>query len=135
MAINYLKNVVKSLAFTAAESVTSIAPNVSEFAENNKESLQAITNVVFHPTNQVKRAISAVANSKVFEAVGYGYDNLLKDISTGNFYDNQRKEAAVMQAMGMDDFDMSGDDWDFGNFEDELNSDTSDANIITAGKQ
>jgi len=133
MAINYLKNVVKSLAFTAAESVTSIAPNVSEFAENNKESLQAITNVVFHPTNQVKRAISAVANSKVFEAVGYGYDNLLKDISTGNFYDNQRKEAAVMQAMGMDDFDMSGDDWDFGNFEDELNSDTSDANIITAG--
>ena len=107
---NYLKNILKSIVFTAADVVTSLLPNTKEFAEQNKDFVKQTFTSIRLPKMGARRRSQGFIASKIFEPINYVLGNLSQDLKTGDFYAAKRKEADEMKAMGMDDF---GDDFNF----------------------
>ena len=86
---NYLKNLTKSVAYAAADvAKEDLAPNVTEFASENKQFLTATYATLKNPKATLKKSVQAIQESKVFQAVDYGTKNLFEDLRTGKWYKN-----------------------------------------------
>lgn len=132
---NYLKNVMKSVAYAAADVSNDYIPNMKEFASSNKEFATATYATLKNPAQSIKRSVKAIQESKVYKALDYGARNLSEDLRTGNFYNKARKDRDELALSGLDT------DWDdlseFGidnDWEKNTNSSSSKPNDeITAG--
>lgn len=134
-ATNYLKNVMKSVAYAAADVSGDYMPNMKEFTSTNKEFATATYASLKNPKSLVKRQIAAIQESKVYKTLDYGIKNLSEDLRTGNFYNKARKERDELALAGLDtnwdDLSEFGvdDDW-----ENKVNKSSSNTNEeITAG--
>ena len=134
---NYLKNVTKSIAYATADVIKNdLMPNVSDFADTNKEFLTTTYSAI--KGQKTKKTIEAFKESKIFDTVEYGAKNLFDDLRTGKFYNKEREEEEASEAAGF-----SVDDWDdlseFGidkDWESKLNksrSSSDEEDKITAG--
>ena len=133
MAINYLKNVMKSVTYAAMDITGEFTPNAKEFAETNKEFTTATFSALKNPKSFVAKQITSIQESKVYKAVDYGVKNLFEDLRTGNYYNKARKERDELALAG---FDTNWDDLsEFGIEDDwEKNISSSDSSAeITAG--
>lgn len=133
MAINYLKNVMKSVTYAAMDITGEFTPNTKEFAETNKEFTTATFSALKNPKSFVAKQITSIQESKVYKAVDYGVKNLFEDLRTGNYYNKARKERDELALAG---FDTNWDDLsEFGIEDDwEKNISSSDSSAeITAG--
>ena len=134
---NYLKNVLKSIAFTAADTVMSFVPHTKEFAEQNSEFIKQTFSSIRLPKMGVRRIVKAFTSSKLFEPIAYTWDNLKQDLKTGDFYAAARKEAADAKLMGMDfgdfDSDFNFDEDDFGDAIDTIDDEPTPEDTITTG--
>lgn len=131
---NYLKNVMKSVAYAAADVSGEYVPGIKEFTSTNKEFGMAAYSVIKNPTQAIQRSVEAIQESKVYKALDYGARNLSEDLRTGNFYNKARKERDELALSGLDanwddlsDFDIDSD------WESKLNSSSSKSDEITAG--
>lgn len=131
---NYLKNVMKSVAYAAADVSDEYIPGVKEFADANKEFGTATYAALKNPSQFVRKQVQAIQESKVYKALDYGARNLSEDLRTGNFYNKARKERDELALSGLDadwddlsDFGID-DDW-----ESKLGSSSSKNDEITAG--
>jgi hypothetical protein len=106
---NYLKNVTKSVAYAAADiGKEELMPNVGEFADNNKQFMAATYSALKNPKVTVRKSVSAIQNSKIYQALDYGVRNTFEDLKTGNFYNKERINRDELKLSGLDD----GTDWD-----------------------
>ena len=133
---NYLKNVTKSIAFSAADVGKDIMPDVAEFARANVDFVKQTYSSIKMPKIDTRRKVSALLDSKIFKPLDYGIKNIKSDLASGDFYNRAREEQDLAKFTGFDFGDLDDlsefgidDDW-----EKQLNK-TSDANVITKGDQ
>lgn len=134
---NYLKNVTRSIAFSAMDvAKADMAPDVIEFAQTNKDVFVSSYAALKNPKAALKKSVQAIQSSKVYQAVDYGTKNLFQDLRTGNFYNRERiaRDEASLAGLDVDDWnDLS----EFGvdnNWEDGKSSGSrSSASEVTAG--
>lgn len=135
---NYIKNVTKSVAFSAVDvAKADMAPDVIEFATTNKDAFVSTYALLKNPKTAVKKSVQAIQQSKVYQAIDYGTKNLFEDLRTGNFYNRERiaRDEASLAGLDADDWsDLSefgvDDDW-----QDKVNKpgSSSSASEVTAG--
>ena len=106
---NYLKNLTKSVAYAAADvAKEDLAPNVTEFASENKQFLTATYATLKNPKATLKKSVQAIQESKVYQALDYGTKNLFEDLRTGKWYNKEREERDELRLSGLG----GGTDWD-----------------------
>ena len=123
---NYLKNVTKSIVYTASDiAKQDLMSETMDFAESNKEFIAATYAALKNPAIAIKKSINAIQQSKIYQALDYGARNVVEDLRTGNFYNKERIERDSGKLSGMDASDYNDlsefgidDDW-----EDILNDD------------
>ena len=107
---NYLKNVTKSIAYTAASvGKDDLMPNVGSFVDSNKEFLASTYSVIKNPKAYVKGQVNAFKDSKVYQAIDYGARNIFDDLKSGKFYNKEREDRDSLKFAG-NAFDV--DSWD-----------------------
>lgn len=106
---NYLKNLTKSVAYAAADvAKEDLAPNVTSFAEDNKQFLTATYGTLRNPKSSLKKSVQAIQDSKVFQALDYGFKNAFEDLRTGKWYNKEREQRDELRLSGLG----GGTDWD-----------------------
>ena len=101
-------------------------PDVSSFADNNKDFVKQTYTSVKTPRMTIRRIVGAFQNSKIYQSLDTGFKNFKEDITTGNFYNKEREEREMMKAMGLDfDFDDDSFNFDDGSFDESFGSDES----------
>ena len=106
MAVNYLKNVMKSVTYAASDAVAEMNPAVAEFTSTNKEFATATYAAIKNPKQFVQKQVKAIQESKIYQAAEYGLKNIFEDLRTGNFYNKEREERDEARLGGLD-----ADDW------------------------
>ena len=132
---NYLKNVTKSMSYAAADISKDLMPNVGEFTSANKEFLKTTYATLKNPRSTLKKSVSAIQNSKIYQALDYGVKNTFEDLRTGNFYNMERINRDEVKLAGFDMDDMN-DFSEFGvdnDWESKLNEKPVKKNEITDG--
>ena len=132
---NYLKNVTKSMSYAAADISKDLMPNVGEFTSANKEFLKTTYATLKNPRSALKKSVSAIQNSKIYQALDYGVKNTFEDLRTGNFYNMERINRDEVKLAGFDMDDMN-DFSEFGvdnDWESKLNEKPVKKNEITDG--
>ena len=132
---NYLKNVSKSMSYAAADIGKDLMPNVGEFTNSNKDFLKATYATLKNPKATLRKSVSIIQNSKIYQALDYGVKNTFEDLRTGNFYNMERinRDEIKLAGLGIDDMDDLSefgidDDW-----ESNINKKSVKKNEITDG--
>ena len=136
LVTNYLKNVTKSVAYVAADMKKDLAPNMTDFVDSNKDFIKATYATLKNPAITVRRSVSALQKSKVYQALDYGVRNTFEDLRTGNFYNKEREEKAMLEYSGLGDFLNFDDFSEFGiddDWESKLEDEGSEKSEVTAG--
>ena len=135
---NYLKNVTKSIAYASSDIIKQdLMPNVGDFLETNQEFFAAAYSIAKNPKANIKKQVNSFTESKYYEAIDYGARNIFDDLKTGKFYNKEREDNDSLKFAGSS---MNIDSWndlsEFGiddNWEEQLDSNKSDSDIVTAG--
>lgn len=115
----YIKNVGKSVAFASIEVIKENSSGISDFLEANsdimKEGYASIKNY-----RAIMRSIDrSIRQNKVFTAVQAGMKNMMEDVKSGNYWNEERLKATAESALGLDDdFDFEDDDYSFSSSDD-----------------
>lgn len=103
----YVKNVAKSTAFAAVDTVRNQVPGITAFTESNREIIKKVYSDARDFRKSSRNADKMIKNSSVYKAVETGIDSMKDAITTGNFRGSDKSDDAMMKAMGWDlDFDM-----------------------------
>lgn len=131
---NYLKNVMKSVAYAAADVGSEHMPTMGEFASSNKDFATATYAALRNPSMFIRKQTQAIQESKIYKALDYGARNLSEDLRTGNFYNKERKDRDELALSGLDtnwdDLSEFGVDSDW---EKKMDSSTSKSSEVSAG--
>ena len=125
-AVTYIKNLGKSVSYSAVDKFKKMAPTTVDFVTTNQELFKETYSTIKNYRQTYRRIGNYIKKSKVYEAAEYGSKSLLEDIATGKWYNKERiAEAEVKFSGGMadggdmdidmsmnDDFDSSDDGWD-----------------------
>lgn len=106
---SYIKNLGKSAAYATIHEFEESMPAVSGYKEANAAVAKEIYHAVTDFKGTVKRVKQAFTSSKVYEVATETFSNALEDLSTGNWY-NQERETAIQNKL-VDDFG-GGEDFD-----------------------
>ena len=111
---NYVKNAGKSLAFAAIDSVSENIEGIKDFADANADVFKEVYAGARNYRQTMKKAHTAITQSKTFVAVKTGLKNMKDDLKSGQLYHNRDYSDEIM---GMDDMESdfsfsisSGDD-------------------------
>lgn len=129
----YMKNMVKSVAYSTTDVLSSKIEYVRDFKDENQEVFKEAYSAVKDYRNTYARVKKAIVNSKVMDAARAGYDSIMYSITTGDFY-AKSKETEIIEKYGgnlMADMDIDDDDFDWDN--EDLS--TGDKVIATAIKK
>lgn len=109
-ASRYVKNVGRSLGYAAVESLGNNAPALKALFSDNKDTVQSlyqeIKDFASSPLDKIKSNEKLMSYSN---DIKNGFSNLIDDIKTGNLYNYDRQNSAMMSMMGFDDSDIFGD--------------------------
>ena len=133
-SMKWFSNVAKSLGFATQDVVREMIPSMYEFAEDNSSTYKEVIDGIRN-NSMNERMIDRVMNqsSPMLKIVNTGIQNVLEDIKTGNFYNQQRDDdltayydkkadAEMFSGGGGDGFD----DEDFGFGSDPFADDDDD---------
>ena len=99
---NYLKNVMKSVAYAAADVSEGYTGGLHQFAETNREFTTGTYAAIKNPVQFVQKQVEAIQESKIYKALDYGIRNAAEDLRTGNFYNKERKDRDELAFSGLD---------------------------------
>ena len=127
-APNYFKNVIKSIAYTAADIGKDLAPDAVEFAKSNMDFVQETYASIKLPPMQSRRRMQAFQNTRLFKTVDTGFRNIKEDLTTGDFYAKQRADKEYAKLLGFD-FDFDDNEFNF-----DFDSETTDSSSLEVRK-
>ena len=128
----WFTNVAKSFGFVTKDIIQEMIPSIYEFAEDNVSAYRDVISGI-RDNSMSERMIDRTMDqtSPMIKLVNKGINNVLEDIKTGNFYNQQRddeltayydKKADAEMFGGGGDDSFGFDDEDFG-FGDDFNED------------
>jgi len=100
----YIKNVGKSVQYSAIDAIKDMAPSLSAYASTNNELFKEISDTVRNRKIMFSRARKAIDRSKIYAAGQQMKVSLMEDIASGTFYNKERKSTLGMAAFNDDDF-------------------------------
>ena len=111
-AAKYLSNVAKSVKYASIDVLKSYNPVVVDAIETNEDVSKAVYSGIKNYRQIYSKTKTAIAKSEIGELAGELKHNLLADLKSGKFYNKEREERAMNDAvMGAD---LGFDDADFG---------------------
>lgn len=129
----YIKNMAKSVTYTASDVLSTKFEYVKEFKNENQEVFKEVYSSVKDYRTTFARVKKTITNNKVMDAARVGYDSIMYSITTGDFY-AKNKESEVIEKYGgsfMAGLDIDDDDFDWDN--EDLS--TGDKVVATAIKK
>lgn len=129
----YIKNMAKSVTYTASDVLSTKFEYVKEFKNENQEVFKEVYSSVKDYRTTFARVKKTITNNKVMDAARVGYDSMMYSITTGDFY-AKNKETEVIEKYGgslMTGLDIDDDDFDWDN--EDLS--TGDKVVATAIKK
>ena len=131
MAINvqkYIKNMGKSVVYTASDVLSNKFDYVNEFKDTNKEVFKEAYSSIKDYRTTINRIKVAITNNKLMDAAKVGMESIKYSLQSGDFYGKQKEEEIMAKYSGMDfDFDMDDEDFDWND-----NDDISDGDKVIA---
>lgn len=118
-AISYIRNVGKSAAYMAIDTIKDMNPVINDFSDTNGDIIKDSYKVIRKFKRiRIKDATNTVMESKSGKFAKKYLDNLTSDIKSGKFYNKERikryDDAAANSFMGLDDeFDAGNDSFGF----------------------
>ncbi len=123
--VTYLKNVTRSISYTALDITKEMMPAGGDLMESNAETLKEVIVAVRRPKKSLLTLNRYLKRSKIYEAGELAVKATLQDIATGNFYNKERIDEINNKAAGQGGLlDFSDMDINF----DELDADIARAN-------
>ena len=129
----YIKNMAKSVTYTASDVLSTKFEYVKDFKNENQEVFKEVYSSVKDYRTTFARVKKTITNNKVMDAARVGYDSIMYSITTGDFY-AKNKETEVIEKYGgnlMADLDIDDDDFNWDN--EDLS--TGDKVVATAIKK
>lgn len=121
----YLKNVTKSISYSALDITKEMMPAGADLIDTNGETLKEVITTIRQPKKSLKTLSTAIKKSKVYEAGELAVKATLEDIATGNFYNKERINQVFDKSSG-----------EFGDFSDlEIDFDELDKDIAESNKE
>lgn len=128
--MDYTKNVVKSITYSAVDVVKTDMPSLAAYVDqdSNRELSRSIYAGIKDYKGTITKAKTAIKSSRIYEAADLGVKSALEDIKTGKFYNRERIDAIESKAA----------EAMFGSFEDMdldmIFSEESNADITTGDR-
>ena len=129
----YIKNMAKSVTYTASDVLSTKFEYVKDFKNENQEVFKEVYSSVKDYRTTFARVKKTITNNKVMDAARVGYDSIMYSITTGDFY-AKNKESEVIEKYGgniLADLDIDDDDFNWDN--EDLS--TGDKVVATAIKK
>lgn len=129
----YIKNMAKSITYTASDVLSTKFEYVKDFKNENQEVFKEVYSSVKDYRTTFARVKKTITNNKVMDAARVGYDSVMYSITTGDFY-AKNKESEVIEKYGgnlMAGLDIDDDDFNWDN--EDLS--TGDKVVATAIKK
>ena len=116
----WFTNVAKSLGFATQDIVKEMIPSMYEFAEENVNAYREVVSDI-RDNSMSERMVNRVMDqtSPMIKLVNKGIENVLEDIKTGNFYNQQRDAELTAYYDKKADEEMFGGSGGGGGFGDE----------------
>ena len=116
----WFTNVAKSLGFATQDIVREMIPSMYEFAEENVNAYREVVSDI-RDNSMSERMVNRVMDqtSPMIKLVNKGIENVLEDIKTGNFYNQQRDDELTAYYDKKADEEMFGSSGGGGGFDDE----------------
>lgn len=111
----YIKNMAKSVTYTASDVLSTKFEYVKDFKNENQEVFKEVYSSVKDYRTTFARVKKTITNNKVMDAARVGFDSVMYSITTGDFY-AKNKENEVIEKYGgnlMADLDIDDDDFDW----------------------
>lgn len=98
-AVKYLSNVTKSIKYATIDALKELNPVIVEGVEENKDVAKVTYSTIKNFKTIVPRAAKSLAQSQVGELAIEAKKNILEDLKSGKFYNRERQERGVDQAI------------------------------------
>lgn len=99
-AITYIRNLGKSVGYSAIDKVKKMTPVTASFVETNGDLFKDVYSVTKNYKTSIKNASINIKKSKVYEAANEGRKAILEDLASGTFYNRERINKFDARAMG-----------------------------------
>lgn len=97
---NYIKNLGKSVAYSAVDRFKETAPATAEFIETNEDLFKNVYSSISDFKGTYKSATNAFKSSKIYETGDLLFKSVIEDISTGKLYNKQREDEINTKLLG-----------------------------------
>ena len=115
MAVNlssYIKNIGKSVGYSTIDKVKAMNPTISSMVSANEDLTKDLYKNVKNYKAIIKNIPAAVRGNEYYKIAEQGIKNTFEDLSTGKFYNKERKDRTDLKMMMGDDDDFAMDDFD-----------------------
>lgn len=121
-AASYMKNITKSVGYSAIEVLKDCNPTITSFTSNNSDALKETYNAIAHLDKTIGTFGSDILDSKAGQLGKKAMSNIKEDLRTGKWYNLERKRkdqesAASVMMGGFGDDDFGFEDLANGNFD------------------
>ena len=117
---NYIKNLGKSVGYSAIEKIKAMNPATVSLIEANKDLTKDLYKNVKDYKSIVKNIPNAIRENEYYKIANTGFNNVLEDLRTGKLYNKERIEKTDLKLLGMDSDSL---DSDFGDLDLDSNFD------------
>ena len=117
-AAKYLSNVAKSVKYASIDVLKSYNPVITDMIETNEDVSKAVYTGIKNYRSLYSKTKDTIRKSELGELAGELKHNIIADLKSGKFYNKEREDKAMNDAvMGAD---LGFDDADFGFGDDDL---------------
>lgn len=117
-AAKYLSNVAKSVKYASIDVLKSYNPVITDMIETNEDVSKAVYTGIKNYRSLYSKTKNTIRKSELGELAGELKHNIIADLKSGKFYNKEREDKAMNDAvMGAD---LGFDDADFGFGDDDL---------------
>ena len=124
MAVNaasYIKNLGKSVSYSAVDKVKEMNPTLKNMAEANSDLTKTLFKTIKNSKAIARNLPNTIRQNEYYKIAKQGIGNALEDLKTGKLYNKEREEQVNESMLGLDsldsDFDINDDDYNFEDFD------------------
>ena len=118
----YIKNLGKSVKYTAVEYLGYNMPATKEFMESNEELFKDTYHAIANIRRTKNRFETAIKKTAVYDIADTAFTNAVDSFKTGRFNDPYRQSKADAAAFGLDDFESGDMDMSMDNLSDSTST-------------
>ena len=118
----YIKNLGKSVKYTAVEYLGYNMPATKEFMESNEELFKDTYHAIANIRRTKNRFETAIKKTAVYDIADTAFTNAVDSFKTGRFNDPYRQSKADAESFGLDDFESGDMDMSMDNLSDSTST-------------